>query len=273
MSIAEIAVTARTLLRDFPHFFETELGPLNTLSIRLPHPLVSSASLQVYVWNDPTSTLTTSWALDERNGILKITDEDLLSGRVLISGYHYTWFTDTDLGIAAKMAADEALYNTSGSYDTLDGVVGEVVAMGAVVRALWSLSTELSLDIDVSTPEGMFIPARQRFQQVLQMMQYWEGQYTTRAAELNIGLGQLEVFRLRRVAKLTNRYVPVYLEREFDDRRYPQRIYPTIPDGTMQSIEASEDIIDVVESMDPMKPRRPSVGASELGWPLTSGAP
>ena len=46
------------------------------------------------------------------------------------------------------------------------------------------------------------------------MMQYFEGQYEERAAALNIGLGALEQFRLRRVAYLTNRYVPVYKERE-----------------------------------------------------------
>jgi hypothetical protein len=108
--------------------------------------------------------------------------------------------------------------------------------MGAVVRALWSLSIELALDIDVSTPEGMYIPAHQRYSQVIQQMQFWEGQYQERLGSLNIGLGALEQFRLRRVALTTGRYVPVYVDREFDDPRWPHRLYPAIseqPDTEM----------------------------------------
>ena len=31
---------ARTFLRDYPQYFEVDVGPLNTLTIRLPHPLI-----------------------------------------------------------------------------------------------------------------------------------------------------------------------------------------------------------------------------------------
>jgi hypothetical protein len=77
----------------------------------------------------------------------------------------------------------------------------------------------------------MYIPAHQRYSQVIQQMQFWEGQYEEKMASLNIGLGALEQFRLRRVALTTGRYVPVYVDREFDDPRWPHRLYPTIPDG------------------------------------------
>jgi hypothetical protein len=238
MSTTEIASTARSFLRDFPKYFEMEAGPLNVLTIRLPHPLVSPASVQVYV-NDPdagSTALTKKWLLDERNGLLKLTDESLLDKRVTVAAYHYTWFTDADLAMHASQAAEEVAYSSGGDPDNISGIYTEVTAMGAVVRALWSLALEFSFDIDVSTPEGMFIPARQRFAQVIQMMQYWEGEYNTRAAALNIGLGALEVFRLRRVAYLTNRYVPVYQEREIDDPRPPHRLYPPIPDGSLPEL-------------------------------------
>ena len=42
------------MLRDFPLYFEVEVGPLNTLTIRLPHPLIMSSSLQVYLTPAPT---------------------------------------------------------------------------------------------------------------------------------------------------------------------------------------------------------------------------
>jgi hypothetical protein len=277
MSLATITATARQLVRDFPKYFEVELGPLNILTIRLPHPLIQPTSLQVYVWTppNPTSTLTTAWELDDRNGLLKITDETALNKRMVISGYHYTWFADSDLALASTMSAEETLYNSTAEIDDIEGIYTEVTAMGAVVRSLWSLALELSLDIDVSTPEGMYIPARQRYQQVMQMMQYWENEYATRAQALNIGLGQLEQFQLRRVAYLTNRYVPVYKAREVDDPRWPQRLYPPIPDGTMNTpTHADWDIVEVVAESEPGDLANRAVtgptgrwyGGQDIGW-------
>jgi hypothetical protein len=272
MSIATITAAARSMLRDFPKYFEIETGPLNVLTIRLPHPLIMGASVQVFVATpgdlptDPyTSTATNAWQLDDRNGLLKLTDEALLNQRVLVSAYHYTWFSDSDLTMAANMAASETVYNTNGDVEDIEGIYAEVTAMSAVIRALWSLATELSLDIDVSTPEGMYIPARQRYAQVMQMMQYWEGEYTQRAEALNIGLGALEQFTLRRVAKLTNRYVPVYLPREVDDPRWPKRIYPPIPDNSMGTpAKAGDmDVIDVVENASPQEIYH---GGQDIGW-------
>ena len=275
MSVATIAGTARTMIRDFPKYFEVELGPLNVLTIRLPHPLIAPTSMQVFVATPPTppatettAALTEEWSLDERNGLLKLTDESLLNKRVLVSAHHYTWFSDADLGLHANNAANEVLYNTNGTADNISGVYAEVAAMGAVIRALWSLCLEFSFDIDVSTPEGMFIPARQRFGQALQMLNYWESQYTTRANALNIGLGALEQFRLRRVAYLTNRYVPVYQEREVDDPRWPKRLYPPIPDGTMATPGGSGDldVIDVTEQLNSADMYRGYRGVREIGW-------
>jgi hypothetical protein len=249
-SVVDIASTSRSFLRDYPKFFEIEVGPLNVLTVRLPHPLIAPASLQVFSATpaappstDLVSTLTDDWQLDDRNGLLKFTDVTMLNKRALISGYHYTWFADSDLELHAEQSAEETVYSTGGDVNDINGIYTEVTAMGAVVRALWSLALELSLDIDVSTPEGMYIPARQRFAQVVQMMQYWESEYSTRANALNIGLGSLEVFRLRRVSYMTNRYVPVYLEREFDDPRAPHRLYPPIPDGALPAV--ATDVSDL----------------------------
>ena len=273
MSLAEISSTARTMMRDFPKYFEVEEGPLNVLTIRLPHPLISSNLLQVFIGSppptlgDPMSTvLTNAWQLDDRNGLLKLLDESFLDKRVLVTGYHYTWFADSDIEMHAQQTSDEVLYNEGGDVDDLEGVMLEVTAVGTVVRALWSLMLELSLDIDVSTPEGMYIPARQRFQQVQQALQYWEAEWTSKAAALNIGLNAIGIGRLRRVARLTNRYVPVYREREFDDPRPPQRLYPPIPYEVGPPKERSDDIIEVVTEGDwPTAEERYRMG-QDIGW-------
>ena len=243
---------ARTVLRDYPQYFEVDEGPLNVLTVRLPHPLISEGTLQVYLTPLPThavpeplSTLTTDWQLDARNGLLKMNNVADLNKRAIIAGFYYTWFTDDDLAFHMNKAMNEVTYNGT-DLDCLPPAAYDVIMLGGVVHALWSLSMELMLDIDVSTPEGMFIPARQRYQQVLQMLQNYEQQYRDKAAMLNIGLGALEISRLRRVALMSGRYVPVYRDREFDDPRPPERLYPQIPYGVLPPpAEPSDDIIEV----------------------------
>lgn len=234
-TMADFTTGARTLLRDFPQFFEVDQGPLNTLTIRLPHPLISAATVSVYVSDttvDPIVTVkTTAWQLDERNGLIKLTDDSFLGKRVVINGYYFTWFLDSDLSFHAKQVWGEMTYYGDLTLVGLSDAQEEVVDLGTVVHALWSLAIELSLDIDVSTPEGMFIPARQRFTQVMQMLGVYEEEYTSKAGMMNMGLGALEQFKLRRVALLTGRYVPVYKDREIDDHYPPERLYPPIPEG------------------------------------------
>lgn len=255
VTTSDIAQGARTYLRDFPQYFEVDEGPLNVLTIRMPQPLIVASLLQVYLTPQPTtiepepvSALTTSWQLDDRNGLLKITDSAALGQRCLVAGYHVTWFSDSELEFHAGKVTNE-MAHTGLTLNEMSSVEADVTMLGAVVSALWSLSIELSLDIDVSTPEGMFIPARQRFQQVMQMLQYYENEYATKSSMLNIGLNAIEQFRLRRVAYLTGRYVPVYREREFDDPRWPTRIYPPIPEGQAGASGSSVELVQYVEEV------------------------
>jgi hypothetical protein len=204
-----------------------------------------------------------------------MTDETFLGKRLLIAGYHHTWFADSDIARAVDSIATEVLYTTPGKEisDLPDSHL-EVLEIGAVVHLLWSLLIELALDIDVQTPEGISIPAHQRYQQMLQMMQYWEGEYTDRAASLGLGYGAMEIFQLRRVSYTTGRYVPVFVNREIDDRRWPKRVYPPIPDLVMgQPADETVEVIDGVEIATPEARRRslgaayPSVGPGWLGVP------
>ena len=237
-----IVQSARNMLRDFPQFFEVDLGPLATSTIRLPHPNVEGETLQVYTAAQPgpnaldtehltmTAIPSTEWAVDERNGLLKFTSAAYQGQRVFVAGYHYEWFLNEDLDFSASLVVAEHFFQRSDkTLDTVSPVELDVIAMGAVVRALWALITDFSTDIDVNSPEGMFIPARQRFQQVWQMLQHWEGLYNDRAKSLNVGLSNIDIFSLRRVAKMTGRFVPIYVDREYDDHNPPERVYPHIP--------------------------------------------
>jgi hypothetical protein len=224
----------REFLRDFPTFFETDLGVVDVSTVRLPHPLVSAEALQVVAQDGVEMFPVPSAAmmLDQRNGLLKFMDEAYLGKRVVANGYHYSWFLDADLAFHARRTLLDVSYGQDvSSMDDFSLIELDTIVMGTVVSALWSLATELSLDIDVSTPEGMYIPARQRYSQIIQMWQQWGTLFKERMEHLNLGTGKLEIFWLRRVALMTGRLVPVYREREFDSRRPPKRLYPPIPYG------------------------------------------
>lgn len=247
-NVEDLIGKARMLLRDFPQFFEADLGPLNVSTVRLPHPNVDLGSLQVYASAQPgqnaeygeqvtlTAVSDDNWVLDQRNGLLKFKNNTYLGQRIFISGYFFEWFLDADLAFHIGIVIDEHLQGRFAVADLAKSQVSQVeldvIAIGAVVRAIWTLLTEFSTDIDVSSPEGMFIPARQRFQQLWQMLQHWEGIYSERTKQLNVGLGRIDIFDLRRVGYMTNRLIPVYKEREYDDHEAPVRIRPEISDGT-----------------------------------------
>ena len=257
---------SRNFLRDFPLFFEVDVGPLNVSTVRLPHPLVPMATLQVVASDVPDTGSSPVMVqvpvedlqLDERNGLLKFLKPDYFGKRILVAGYHTNWFLDADLAFHASRTLLDVGYGED--FDSLDDFAPieiDAITMGTVVSALWSLATELALDIDVSTPEGMYIPARQRFQQVVQMWQSWGTQFQERMSNLNMGTGKLEIFWLRRVAYLTNRLVPIYKEREVDQRRPPQRLYPEIPYG-VAATDTTPNRPDTVEEIG-------RVG-QEIGW-------
>jgi hypothetical protein len=228
--MVRLVAETRANLRDYPKFFDSGFGPVVLPSIRLPHPLVEGDQLQVYDLTDPQSpvSVTAGWSLDERNGVL-MHDGSLLKKMLSIAGYYSTWFLNADLVFYVNKAATEFMQGRSGvTVDELPDIELDLIATGATYFALWSLVTEFSTDIDVSTPEGMNIPARQRFAQVWQLMGYWESEYYRRAQALNAGIFRIENFFQRRVAKLTNRLVPLYKPREFDDPCWPMRLLPEI---------------------------------------------
>lgn|SRR5580765_2898116 len=236
-TLADIAGKARMRLRDFGRYFEVPFAP-PAYTIRLPHPVVDGGTFQVF---KPDGTVVPDgYTLDERNGIVKFADLTDWPDGMGCSGYHYEWFLDSDLEYYAGVTSTFHLYGRE------DAAVGdfsdqeaEVVAMGAAVNALWSLEAEFSSDIDVSTPEGMMIPANQRFRQVWELLQALTPVYKDAAAMLGVGLERMEQYNLRRIAYLTNRLVPMYMEREVYDRRWPRIVVSPPP----QNLGAADEVV------------------------------
>ena len=73
------------------------------------------------------------------------------------------------------------------------------------------------------------IPRSERYRQLMQMIQVRKDQYKELCSQLGIGLYKIDIFTLRRTSKTTNRYVPVYLPQEVDDRSMPMRAELPMP--------------------------------------------
>lgn len=227
-----IASDARNLLRDFPKYFEQVFVPPMQSTLHLSHPLVTNLTVTNRATGVPI-TATGAYAVDERNGLLRLLSTNLAAdypSGITVGGYFYEWFLPRDLEFHARFVANEHMMSR-GSDTTvgdLPAVELNVIAMGTVVQALWSLLSEFATEYDVINPEGISVPVRQRFQQVMQLFQVWQKKYEEGAVALNVGFNRISVTEIRRVSRLTGRLVPVFEEREVDDPSYPRRILPAI---------------------------------------------
>lgn len=108
----------------------------------------------------------------------------------------------------------------------------QMVAWLASIQVLWTLATDAATDTDISTADGTFLPRTQRYRQIMEHIGSattgLQGRYNVLAAQLNVGVGRIEMFTLRRVSRTTNRLVPVVKAREYDDASMPQRILPPV---------------------------------------------
>lgn len=238
-TLAEVSSVARQLSRDFGTFFEINFATTGS-TLRLPHPLVEPTSVSVI--NNTDADEVTDFVVNARQGLVKVPNPSQYEDGVYVSGTYYQWFLDEDLEFFSRVIAVEHLHHRPGmTLESIRGAEVEVMGMGALVQALWSLLAEFATDIDVSSPEGLNIPAHQRYQQVQALIQYWQQRYDEKAALLNVGLKRIEMHTLRRVARLSNRYVPLYRSREIDNPRPPIRLRPMIDPGEPTPFEDEEN--------------------------------
>jgi hypothetical protein len=240
-ALTDVSGVARQLSRDFGVFFESNFGPPNIGStLRLPHPLVEPSSVTVLDNQDGTD-ISQQVAINARNGLLKIQNFAQYVSGVYVSGMYFNWFLDEDLAFFSQLIVTEHMQGRPGvTLESIEGTEVEVMGIGALVFALWSLMSEFATDIDVAGPEGLSIPAHQRYQQMQTLVQYWQAQYDHKAAMLNVGLNKIDIFTLRRISRLTNRYPPLYRGREIDNPRPPIRIRPPIPPEVSTPFEDEE---------------------------------
>lgn len=250
-TIESVMSGARTVLRDFPRFFTSTVSKTdNVRTFELPHENIATGDLDVWavsptgsttyqgVLNTSTytpSTSTFSYVLDVRNGLLRVktppTGGFATGSYINIEGYYYEWVSDPDLRYHATNIIAEHLVRRDMKLEDVSDAEEDAMALGTVVDALWSLLLEFSRDIDVNTPEAIGIPSSQRYRQVEDLLFNPNGflaKYKEKCRMLGVGLDRIEVMTLRRVSRQTNRLVPIYKEREWDDNTRPKREFPAV---------------------------------------------
>ena len=102
--------------------------------------------------------------------------------------------------------------------DTIAPVEHHLVALLAAVEALEVISSDIAYDIDVSTAEGTSLPRSQRFRNIGQLIATKQMRYDDLCNKLGVGLNRIEVFTVRRVSRSNGRLVPVFVNKEYDER-------------------------------------------------------
>ena len=173
--------------------------------------------------------------VEEPTGFMTFDTTPTEGAVIVAAGTYFRYFTVTEIEQFVCTAFEQHTANHADVYgravmlDTLPGLEEYPVIVYASTLALYTLATDSSFDIDITAPDGVVIPRSERYRQLLQMVQTRKEQYKELCSLLGIGLYKIDVFSLRRVSKHTNRYVPVYLPQEVDDKSMPQRAQLPMP--------------------------------------------
>ena len=203
----------------------------------------------LYPLGNPGAALAagTDFTLQRSTGLVVFTSLPDPGTVYIAEGEYGEYFSDAEIETFVRTAFDMHTRNRNPrvSFNSLPAHEVLLVAILAQIEALWVLKAASAYEINVHAPEGMFIPRGQRFEQLNRFLMEVEARYKELSAAMGVGLYAVEMFNLRRVSRTTGRYVPIYLDREYDDTRPPQRIYPNIGNQFAESPDPVDDTYDL----------------------------
>lgn len=188
----------------------------------------------LYVAKDGAD-ISSSASVEESTGILVLDTVPEAGTQILVSGTYYRYFTAPDYEYFVTAALSQHTANKTDSLgrtitaENLPVMEDYAVALYASTLALYTLATDAAFDINIFAPDGVTIPRSERYRQLMEMIDSRREQYRELCVQLGIGMYQIEVFTMRRISKMTNRYVPIYRPMEVDDRSYPLRVSLNLP--------------------------------------------
>lgn len=198
----------------------------------IPYSPIDGSTLIVHVDGTDVSTHV---EVEEETGYLTFDTTPDTSATIIVAGTYYRYFTNTEIcQFVSDAFSQHAQYHADQfgrpiTLATLPGIEEYPVVIYASTLALYTLATDSAFDIDITAPDGVMIPRSERFRQLMEMIQVRKEQYRELCLQLGIGLFKIDVFSLRRISTNTNRYVPIYLPQEVDDRSMPNRAELPMP--------------------------------------------
>ena len=198
----------------------------------LPYSPVDAINMLITVNGVDVSTTVD---VEETTGYMTFDTIPAAGTTIVAAGTYFRYFTVTEIEQFVCDAFEQHTANHADIYgravllDTLPGLEEYPVIVYASTLALYTLATDAAFDIDITAPDGVMIPRSERYRQLMQMIETRKQQYKELCSMLGIGLYKIDVFSFRRISKTTNRYVPVYLPMEVDDRSTPERAQLPMP--------------------------------------------
>ena len=229
MTTATLTARTRTLVQDTgrPFAANVMIDGISTV-FDLPVESISSTVFPPTVVLDGlviSGQATEPYYIDYKHGIIAFYVAPGPAGAILgIQGSTYDFFTDDEVALAVNDAfnlhvADQyplPVIDPVFGQPTLDSNEQYCVSILAAIELLWFRSTDSSQQIDIHTPEGVFIPRAERFQQMMSQIQALQDEYKSIAGTLGVGLWRIQILWQRRVSYTTNRFVPLYQEQEYN---------------------------------------------------------
>jgi hypothetical protein len=232
-TVTSLADRLRTELGDMgKSFVYQEIASGETNRYQLPYSPLDGLNLIV---NVDAVDVSTDVEVEETTGYLTFDDIPEAGAAIVVAGTYYRYFTNAEIEQYINNALAQHTLNKSDSLGrpitvaNLPVVEEYPLVILATIQALYTLATDASFDIDIQAPDGVMIPRSERYRQLSNEINARQAQYRELCSLLGIGMYSVDVFSLRRVSKTTNRYVPVYLPMEVDDRAMPKRALLSIP--------------------------------------------
>ena len=231
-TIDSLVARVRMELGDTGKSFVWSIDSTGAQRYEMPYSPVDGTSLGVFRGSTDVSDHV---EVEEHTGVLTFDSVPAVGQKITAQGTYFRYFTNAELQSITEAAVREHLYNRTDAYGRAMTVANLPVveefptALLATIQALYTLVTDAAFDIDISTPDGVSIPRSERYRQLMDMIRARKEQYDELCKALNIGLTRIETFTFRRISRATNRYVPIYMPQEVDDRSRPQRLFLPIP--------------------------------------------
>lgn len=182
-----------------------------------------------------TVNVSSSVEVEEGTGYIEFDVIPTNGSSIVVAGNYFRYFTTAEIeqfvstAFLQHTANHTDAYGRTVSIQNLPVLEEYPVIIYASTLGMYALATDASFDIDIQAPDGVMIPRSERYRQLMQMIEVRKNQYKELCSQLGIGLYKIDVFSLRRISKTTNRYVPIYLPMEVDNREHGIRVNIPIP--------------------------------------------